>query len=128
MSLTLALRPFAARSAKIGAIGTYVPPRLLTNKDLEKMVETTGKWIYSRVGIRERHVAEKGTATSDMAVEAAKRCLDSRGIVATDVEATVTPDMLFPATACLVQDKLGAKGAWNSIFPLLVRDPSMRCR
>jgi 3-oxoacyl-[acyl-carrier-protein] synthase III len=69
------------------------------------------------VGIRERHVAEEGMATSDMAVEAAKRCLDSRGIVATDVEAivvaTVTPDMLFLATACPVQDKLGAKGAWG---------------
>jgi 3-oxoacyl-[acyl-carrier-protein] synthase III len=82
MSLTLALRPFAARRAKIGAIGTHVPLRLLANKDLEKMVETTDEWIYSRVGIRERHVAEKGMATSDMAVEAAKRCLDSRGIVA----------------------------------------------
>jgi 3-oxoacyl-[acyl-carrier-protein] synthase III len=90
---------------------------LLTNKDLEKMVETTDERINSRLGIRERHVAEKGLATSEMAVEAAKRCLDSRGIVATDVEAivvpTVTPDMLFPATACLVQDKLGAKGAWG---------------
>jgi 3-oxoacyl-[acyl-carrier-protein] synthase III len=115
--LTLALRPLAARRAKIGAIGTYVPPRLLTNKDLEKLVETSDEWIYSRVGIRERHIVEKGMATSDMAVEAAKRCLDSRGIAATDVEAiivaTVTPDMLFPATACLVQEKLGAKGAWG---------------
>jgi len=115
--LTLALRPLTARRAKIGAIGTYVPPRLLTNKDLEKMVETSDEWIYSRVGIRERHVVEKGMATSDMAVEAAKRCLDSRGIAATDLEAiivaTVTPDMLFPATACLVQDKLGAKGVWG---------------
>lgn len=111
------LRPLTARRAKIGAIGTYVPPRLLTNKDLEKMVETSDEWIYSRVGIRARHVVEQGMATSDMAVEAARRCLDSRGIVATDVEAiivaTVTPDMLFPATACLAQDKLGAKGAWG---------------
>jgi 3-oxoacyl-[acyl-carrier-protein] synthase-3 len=117
MSLTLAVRPPVARRAKISALGTYVPPRLLTNKDLEKMVETSDEWIYSRVGIRERHIVEEGMATSDMAVEAAKRCLESRGIVATDVEAiivaTVTPDMLFPATACLVQDKLGAKGAWG---------------
>jgi 3-oxoacyl-[acyl-carrier-protein] synthase III len=117
MSLTLAVRPLTARRAKIDAIGTYVPPRLLTNKDLEEMVETSDEWIYSRVGIRERHLVEKGMATSDMAVEAARRCLDSRRIVATDVEAiivaTVTPDMLFPATACLVQDKLGAKGAWG---------------
>src|SRR6202453_171840 len=117
MSLTLAVRPPVARRAKISAIGTYVPPRLLTNKDLEKLVETSDEWIYSRVGIRERHIVEKGMATSDMAVEAAKRCLDSRGIAATDVEAiivaTVTPDMLFPATACLVQNKLGAKHAWG---------------
>ncbi len=81
------------------------------------MVETSDEWIYSRVGIRERHLVENGMATSDMAVEAAKRCLDERGIAPTDVEviivATVTPDMLFPATACLVQDKLGAKGAWG---------------
>jgi 3-oxoacyl-[acyl-carrier-protein] synthase III len=104
-------------TGQIGAIGTYVPPRLLTNKNPEEMVETSDEWIYSRVGIRERHLVEKGMATSDMAVEAAKRCLGNRGIVATDVEAiivaTVTPDMLFPATACLVQDKLGAKGAWG---------------
>ena len=81
------------------------------------MVETSDEWIYSRVGIRERHLVEPGMATSDMAVEAAKRCLAERGIGASEVEAiivaTVTPDMLFPATACLVQDKLGAKGAWG---------------
>ena len=69
------------------------------------------------MGIRERHIVKKGMATSDMAVEAAKRCLESRGIIASDVEAivvaTVTPDMLFPATACLVQNKLGANGAWG---------------
>ena len=81
------------------------------------MVDTSDEWIYSRVGIRERHILEPGLATSDMAVEAARRCLAERGIDATEVEAiivaTVTPDMLFPATACLVQDKLGAKGAWG---------------
>ena len=115
--MTLAVRPSVARRAKISALGTYVPPRVLTNKDLEKLVETSDEWIYSRVGIRERHLVEKGMATSDMAVEAARQCLASRGIEATAVEAiivaTVTPDMLFPATACLVQDKLGAKGAWG---------------
>jgi len=115
--LSLAVRPRASRRAKITALGAYVPPRLLTNKDLEKMVETSDEWIYSRVGIRERHLVEPGMATSDMAVEAAKRCLAERGIEASEVEAiivaTVTPDMLFPATACLVQDKLGAKGAWG---------------
>jgi 3-oxoacyl-[acyl-carrier-protein] synthase III len=115
--LSLALRSHASRRAKISALGAYVPPRLLTNQDLEKMVETSDEWIYSRVGIRERHIVEKGMATSDMAVEAARRCLADRGIAPTDIEAiivaTVTPDMLFPATACLVQDKLGAKGAWG---------------
>ena len=101
--------------AKITALGTYVPPRLLTNADLEKMVETSDQWIQERTGIRQRHIVDKGTATSDLALEAAQRALALRGIPATEVEAilvaTVTPDMLFPATACLVQDKLGAVGA-----------------
>lgn len=111
------MRPRASRRAKISALGTYVPPRVLSNKDLEKMVDTSDEWIYSRVGIRERHLVDKGVATSDMAVEAAKQCLAERGIPATGLEAiivaTVTPDMFFPATACLVQDRLGAKGAWG---------------
>jgi 3-oxoacyl-[acyl-carrier-protein] synthase-3 len=111
------VRPQSSRRAKISALGTYVPPRVLTNADLEKMVETNDQWIVERTGIRERHILEKGLATSDMAVEAAKQCLAERGIGPTEVEAiivaTVTPDMLFPATACLVQDKLGAKGAWG---------------
>lgn len=103
--------------AKISALGTYVPPRLLTNEDLEKMVETNHDWIMDRTGIRERHIAEKGVATSDLSVEAAKKALAERGLKPTDLEAilvaTVTPDMLFPSTACLVQHKLGAKGAWG---------------
>ncbi len=103
--------------AKISALGTYVPPRLLTNSDLEKMVATSDVWIQERTGIRERHIVDKGVATSDLAVEAAKIALAKRGIVAQDVEAiiiaTVTPDMMFPSTACLVQDKLGAAGAWG---------------
>jgi 3-oxoacyl-[acyl-carrier-protein] synthase-3 len=115
--LSLTVRPQSSRRAKISALGTYVPPRVLTNADLEKMVETNDQWIVERTGIRERHILEKGLATSDMAVEAAKQCLAERGIEPTDIEAiivaTVTPDMLFPATACLVQDKLGAKGAWG---------------
>jgi 3-oxoacyl-[acyl-carrier-protein] synthase-3 len=90
---------------------------LLTNADLEKMVETNDQWIVERTGIRERHLVEPGVATSDLAVEAAKCCLARRGVDPKEVEviivATVTPDMLFPATACLVQDKLGAKGAWG---------------
>ncbi len=103
--------------AKISALGTYVPPRLLTNADLEKMVQTTDQWIMERTGIRERHLVDKGVATSDLAVEAAKRALQERGLVPADVEviivATVTPDMFFPSTACLVQHKLGAKGVWG---------------
>lgn len=103
--------------AKISALGTYVPPRLLTNTDLEKMVETSHEWIMERVGIRERHLVDKGVATSDLAVEAAKRALSERGIGPDEIEAilvaTVTPDMFFPSTACLVQHKLGAKGVWG---------------
>jgi 3-oxoacyl-[acyl-carrier-protein] synthase-3 len=102
---------------KISALGTYVPPRLLTNADLEKLVETSDQWITERTGIRERHVVDKGTATSDLAVEAAKKALAKRGIDASDLDAilvgTVTPDMFFPSTACLVQNKLGAKGVWG---------------
>jgi 3-oxoacyl-[acyl-carrier-protein] synthase-3 len=103
--------------AKISALGTYVPPRLLTNADLEKMVETSNDWIVERTGIRERHIVEKGMATSDLAVEAAKAALAQRGLAADDLDAlivaTVTPDMLFPSTACLVQHKLGAKSVWG---------------
>ena len=102
---------------QISALGTFVPPRLLTNADLEKMVETNDQWIIERTGIRERHIVDKGVATSDLAVEAARRALKQRGLEATDMEAivvgTVTPDMLFPSTACLVQHKLGAKAAWG---------------
>ncbi len=103
--------------AKITALGTYVPPRVLTNRDLEKIVETTDEWILTRTGIRERHIADKGVATSDLAAEAARLALAQRGIDASEIEAivvaTVTPDMLFPSTACLVQHKLGAKGCWG---------------
>ena len=103
--------------AKISALGTYVPPRLLTNADLERMVDTNNEWIMTRVGIRERHVVDKGVASSDLAVEAAKKALAQRGMAPSEIEAiivgTVTPDMLFPSTACIIQDKLGAKGAWG---------------
>ncbi|HZU28573.1 MAG TPA: beta-ketoacyl-ACP synthase III [Bryobacteraceae bacterium] len=104
-------------TARISALGCYTPPRLLTNFDLEKMVDTSNEWIMQRVGITERHIAEPEVATSDMAIEAARMALNSRGIEAGEVEAiivcTVTPDMLFPSTACIVQDRLGAKGAWG---------------
>ena len=115
--MSLTLKPRVQVRAKISSVGTYVPPRLLTNADLEKMVETNDQWIVERTGIRERHLVDKGVATSDLAVEAAKCCLKRRGIEASEVEviivATVTPDMMFPATACLVQDKLGVPGAWG---------------
>jgi 3-oxoacyl-[acyl-carrier-protein] synthase-3 len=103
--------------AKISALGTYVPPRVLSNDDLEKMVETSNDWILERTGIRERHLVDKGVATSDLAAEAGRKALAQRGIAPTDLEAilvaTVTPDMFFPSTACLVQHKLGAQGAWG---------------
>ncbi|HZD95314.1 MAG TPA: beta-ketoacyl-ACP synthase 3, partial [Candidatus Sulfotelmatobacter sp.] len=103
--------------AKISALGTYAPPRLLTNADLEKMVETSDEWIMNRTGIRQRHIVDKGMATSDLAIVAAQEALKQRGMSGGEVEAiflgTVTPDMLFPATACIVQDKIGAKGAWG---------------
>jgi 3-oxoacyl-[acyl-carrier-protein] synthase-3 len=105
------------RRAKISSLGTYVPPRVLTNQDFETMVDTTDEWIVERTGIRTRHVVDKGVALSDLAAEAAKQCLQRRGISAAEVEviivATVTPDMFFPSTACLVQNKIGAAGAWG---------------
>jgi 3-oxoacyl-[acyl-carrier-protein] synthase-3 len=107
----------AQARAKISALGTYVPPRLLTNADLEKMVDTTDQWILERTGIRQRHIVEKGVATSDLGVEAARKALAQRGVEPGEVEVilvgTVTPDMMFPSTACLVQTKLGAKKAWG---------------
>jgi len=103
--------------AKITSIGTYVPPRLLTNADLERLVDTSDEWIRTRTGISERHRVAPGMATSDMAVEAASDCLARRGLDPSEVEAilvaTVTPDMLFPSTACLVQHKLGAPQCWG---------------
>ena len=103
--------------AKITALGCYAPPRVLTNHDLEKMVNTNDQWIMERVGIRERHIADANVATSDMAVAAARVALEQRGIDPTEIEviivSTVTPDHMFPSTACLVQNGLGAKGAWG---------------
>ena len=115
--MSVTLRPRQSVRAKISSLGCYLPPRLLTNSDLETMVDTTDQWIIERTGIRERHLVDKGVATSDLAAEAARQCLARRGITADEVEviivATVTPDMMFPATACLVQDKIGAKHAWG---------------
>jgi len=116
-SLSLELKPRNTVRAKISAVGAYVPPRLLTNADLETMVATNDQWITDRTGIRQRHIVDKGTATSDLAAQAARDCLAKAGVSASEVEAiivaTVTPDMFFPATACLVQEKIGATGAWG---------------
>ena len=105
------------RRVKITALGCYVPPRVLTNDDLEKMVETNNQWILERTGISERHIAGPDAATSDLAVEAARQALEQRGINAADLDAilvcTVTPDMFFPSTACLVQHQIGATRAWG---------------
>lgn len=103
--------------AIISSVGGFVPPKILTNDDLSRIVETNDQWIVERTGIRERHIADESVATSDMAIAAAKETLRLRGIAANDLDAiivcTVTPDMLFPSTACLVQDGLGAKKAWG---------------
>jgi 3-oxoacyl-[acyl-carrier-protein] synthase-3 len=104
-------------AAKITGVAGYVPPKVLTNADLEKLVETNDEWIRSRTGIRERHIAEAGTASSHLATEAAKTLLSKTKTDPSDIDliivASVTPDMFFPATACLVQDRLGAKRAWG---------------
>jgi 3-oxoacyl-[acyl-carrier-protein] synthase-3 len=105
--------------AAITAVGHYVPDKILSNADLEKMVDTTDEWIQTRTGIRERRILEHG-ATSDLGAGAVKAMLKNRGIGPEEIEliivATVTPDMFFPATACLVQDKVGAKKAWGFDF------------
>jgi len=104
-------------AAKITGVAGYVPPRVLSNADLEKMVDTNDEWIRTRTGIRERHVVDKGTATSHLATEAAKLVLAQTRTNPEDIDliivASVTPDMFFPATACLVQDRIGAKKAWG---------------
>jgi 3-oxoacyl-[acyl-carrier-protein] synthase III len=104
-------------AAKITGVAGCVPPKILTNADLEKMVATNDEWIRTRTGIRERHIVEKGTPTSHLAVQAAKTLLAQTKTDPTEVDlivlATVTPDMMFPATACVVQDKLGATKAWG---------------
>jgi 3-oxoacyl-[acyl-carrier-protein] synthase III len=104
-------------AAKITGVAGYVPPRVLTNSDLEKMVDTNDEWIRERTGIRERHVAEADVATSHLATAAAQQVLEQTHTKADDIDAiivaTVTPDMQFPATACLVQNRLGASHAWG---------------
>src|ERR1700684_3669097 len=104
-------------AAKITGVAGYVPPRVVTNADIEKMVDTTDEWIRTRTGIRERHYADPGVAASHLGTEAAKKLLAQKNLNPEEIElivvASVTPDMLFPATACLIQDRLGAKNAWG---------------
>jgi 3-oxoacyl-[acyl-carrier-protein] synthase-3 len=105
------------RRAKITALGRYVPPKVVTNYDLAKLVDTDHEWIVERTGIIERHMVERGTPTSELAAKAIGDLLGQRGIEASEIEviivATVTPDMMFPATACVVQDKIRATRAWG---------------
>jgi 3-oxoacyl-[acyl-carrier-protein] synthase-3 len=104
-------------TAYIRSVGRYLPERRLTNQDLEKMVDTNDEWIISRTGIRERRILDPGKGNSFMAVRAARECLERAGVGAQEVDAiivgTVTPDMFFPSTACLVQKEIGAKNAWG---------------
>lgn len=103
------------RGAAITGTGSFAPSRILTNAELEKLVDTTDEWIVTRSGIRERHIIEEGTAASDLALEASKRALDCASLSPEKLDliicATVTGDMPFPATSCLIQDRLGAVNA-----------------
>ncbi|HMD37288.1 MAG TPA: beta-ketoacyl-ACP synthase 3, partial [Vicinamibacterales bacterium] len=105
------------RTVTLRSLATYVPPRLLTNADLEKMVDTSDEWILQRTGIRERHIVDPGVASSDLGKEAAIKAIERAGLTPDDIEVivvgTVTPDMLFPSTACLIQHKIGARHAWG---------------
>lgn len=106
---------FQGRTCSIASVGSYVPSKVLTNADLEKMVDTSDEWITTRTGIRERHIAAADEFTSDLGAEAARRAMQKAGITADQIDliivATITPDMPFPSTACLVQHKIGAKRA-----------------
>ncbi len=104
-------------AAKITGVAGHVPPRVVTNFDIEKKVDTTDEWIRTRTGIRERHYADPGVAASHLGAEAAKKVLAARGVRPEEIDmivvGTVTPDMLFPSTACLIQDRIGATKAWG---------------
>jgi 3-oxoacyl-[acyl-carrier-protein] synthase-3 len=105
------------RPTTIKSLATYVPPRVLSNADLERMVETTDEWILQRTGIRERHIVDPGVATSDLGKEAAIKAIANAGLTPDDIGliivGTVTPDMMFPSTACLIQQKIGAHHTWG---------------
>jgi 3-oxoacyl-[acyl-carrier-protein] synthase III len=105
------------RPVRIAGLATYVPPRILSNADLERMVDTTSDWIIQRTGIRERHLVEPGMATSDIALPAAQAAIQEAGLEPADigfiVVGTTTPDTIFPSTACTLQAKLGSPSAWG---------------
>jgi 3-oxoacyl-[acyl-carrier-protein] synthase-3 len=105
------------KRAYISSLATYVPPRLLTNADLERMVDTSDEWIMQRVGIRERHIVDPGVATSDLAREASVTAIARAGLTPADIDfivvGTTTPDTLFPSTACVLQNMIGARNAWG---------------
>jgi len=128
-----------ATFSRIAGTGSYLPERILTNADLEKIVDTSDEWIVSRSGIRERHVAAEGETTSDLAYHASLKALEAAGLRADEVEliivGTTTPDIVFPSTACLLQDKLGVGGCGafdvnaacsGFIFALSVADQFIR--
>jgi 3-oxoacyl-[acyl-carrier-protein] synthase-3 len=104
------------RTVSIIGTGSYVPEKVLTNHDLEALVDTSDEWIYSRTGMRERHIAAENQAASDMGAEAAKQAIADAGIEAGEIDliivATLSPDMFFPSTACFVQEKIGANNAY----------------
>jgi 3-oxoacyl-[acyl-carrier-protein] synthase-3 len=105
------------RRAAITSVGRFLPERVMTNADLEKIVDTNDEWIRTRTGIEARHVVERGTPTSELCLRAARQCLELRGVTPDEIDliivATITPDMVFPATACILQDKLKATRAWG---------------
>ena len=103
--------------AAVTSVGRFLPERVMTNADLAKIVDTNDEWIRTRTGIEARHVAEPGTPTSELCLQAARQCLELRGVSADEIDliivATITPDMVFPATACVLQEKLKARRAWG---------------
>ena len=105
------------RRVKIAGLSTYVPPKVLTNDDLEKLVDTSNEWILQRTGIKERHIVDPGVATSDLAKEAAVGAMRQAGVTPDEigfiVVGTTTPDTIFPSTACNLQHKIGAHNAWG---------------
>ncbi len=107
----------AVRRARIASLATYVPPKLLTNADLEKLVDTTNEWILQRTGIRQRHIVEPGVGTSDLAKEASLVAIERAGLTPAEIDViivgTTTPDTIFPSTACRLQAKIGATRAWG---------------